>query len=33
MKKIAIIGAGLFGLSAAFILSKKFKIDIYEKKK
>ena len=32
MKKIAIIGAGLFGLSAAFILSKKFKIDIYEKK-
>ncbi len=31
MKKIAVIGAGLFGLSTAFVLSKKYKIDIFEK--
>ena len=33
MKKIAIIGSGFFGLSLAVKLSKKFKIDICEKKK
>ena len=33
MKKIAIIGAGFFGVGAALILSKKFKVDLYEKKK
>ena len=33
MKKIAIIGAGFFGAGAALILSKKFKIDLYEKEK
>ena len=33
MKKIAIIGAGFFGVGAALILSKKFKIDLYEKEK
>ncbi len=30
MKKIAIIGSGLFGLGAALILSKKYYIDLYE---
>ena len=33
MKKIAIIGSGFFGLSLAIKLSKKFKVDIFEKKK
>tara|TARA_Y100001935_G_scaffold163314_1_gene134285 strand:+ start:520 stop:1569 length:1050 start_codon:yes stop_codon:yes gene_type:complete len=32
-KKIAIIGSGFFGVSAALILSKKHNIDLYEKKK
>jgi D-amino-acid oxidase len=32
-KKIAIIGAGFFGVAAALILSKKHKVDLYEKKK
>ena len=31
MKKIAIIGSGFFGVSSALILSKKHKIDLYEK--
>ena len=31
MKKIAIIGAGFFGVGAGLILSRKFKVDIYEK--
>jgi len=31
MKKIAIVGAGFFGVGAALILSRKFKVDIYEK--
>ena len=33
MKKIAIIGSGFFGLGAAFVLSKKYNIDLYEIKK
>ena len=33
MKKIAIIGSGFFGLSLAIKLSKKFKVDVYEKKR
>jgi hypothetical protein len=33
MKKIAIIGSGFFGLAATFILSKKYNVDLYEKKK
>lgn len=33
MKRIAVIGAGLFGLSAALILSKKYEVDVYEKNK
>ena len=32
-KKIAIIGSGFFGVTAALILSKKYEIDLYEKKK
>ena len=31
MKKIAILGTGFFGVGAALILSKKFKVDLYEK--
>ena len=31
MKKIAIIGAGFFGIGAGLILSRKFNVDIYEK--
>ena len=31
MKKIAIIGAGFFGLTAALALSKKYKISVFEK--
>ena len=31
-KKIAIVGAGLFGCTIALILSKKFDIDLYERK-
>lgn len=31
-KKIAIIGSGFFGVTAALILSKKFEIDLFEKK-
>ena len=31
MKKIAIIGSGFFGLATAFVLSKRYKIDLYEK--
>lgn len=30
-KKIAIIGAGFFGVSIAFFLSKKYKVEIFEK--
>ena len=33
MRKIAVIGAGFFGVGAAMILSKKFKVDLYEKNK
>ena len=33
MKKIAIIGSGFFGLSLAIKLSKKFKVDVYEKRR
>ena len=32
-KKIAIIGSGFFGVTLALILSKKHKIDLFEKKK
>ena len=31
-KKIAIIGAGIFGCTLAIILSKKFEVEIFEKK-
>ena len=31
MKKVAIIGAGFFGLTASLILSKKFKVTVFEK--
>tara|TARA_B100000965_G_C19590510_1_gene757757 strand:- start:344 stop:1399 length:1056 start_codon:yes stop_codon:yes gene_type:complete len=31
MKKIAVIGSGFFGSLTAFFLSKKYKIDLYEK--
>jgi len=32
-KKIAIIGTGFFGTTSALVLSKRFNIDLYEKKK
>ena len=32
-KKIAVIGAGFFGLTISLILSKKFEVHIYEKEK
>ena len=32
-KKIAIIGSGFFGTTAALVLSKRFDIDLYEKKR
>ena len=32
-KKVAIVGSGFFGITAALILSRKFDIDLYEKKK
>ena len=31
-KKIAIVGAGLFGCTISLILSKKYDVDLYEKK-
>ena len=31
-KKIAVVGAGLFGCTIALILSKKFEVDLYERK-
>tara|TARA_B100000780_G_scaffold261512_1_gene213995 strand:- start:237 stop:365 length:129 start_codon:yes stop_codon:yes gene_type:complete len=30
-KKIAIVGAGLFGCTISLILSKKYDVDLYEK--
>jgi len=33
MKKIAIIGSGFFGIASSLILSKKYKIDLYEREK
>ena len=33
MKKILIIGSGIFGTNLALVLSKKFMVTIYEKKK
>ena len=32
-KKIAIIGAGIFGCTLAIVLSKKFEVEIFEKRK
>ena len=32
MKRIAIVGSGFFGLSLAIKLSKKFSVDVFEKK-
>ena len=31
-KKIAVIGSGFFGISCALILSKKYDVDLFEKK-
>ena len=31
-KKIAVVGAGLFGCTIALILSKKYNVDLYERK-
>ena len=31
-KKIAIVGAGFFGCTLSLILSKKFDVDLYERK-
>ena len=33
MKKIAILGSGFFGVGAALILGKKFKVDLYDRHK
>ena len=29
--KIAVLGAGISGLGSAYILSKKYEVDVYEK--
>jgi len=31
-KKIAIVGAGFFGCTIALVLSKKYEVDLYERK-
>src|SRR3989344_8434059 len=31
MTKIAVVGAGLFGITIAYNLTKKYKVDLYEK--
>ena len=31
-KKVAVVGAGIFGCTIALVLSKKFDVDLYERK-